>query len=116
MVGERLPNGDFDNVGDNVGVATVWIWEEQRIDIITPDQRREILNELRNNEHAAHHASDDWAGHVFANTLDLDAAITMQKARIRNIIRDWERDNIIQKVEVRVAGRNRDRTIWRPVE
>jgi hypothetical protein len=118
MVGVRLPNGDIDNPGDDVGVATVWEWQ-RGVDQIRPEQLAEIMRRLREDAHGADTRATDWAGHMIGDVLLLDVEDRSQggdRAQIMQLIRDWIGQNVITRVMETAQGQRRERPVLRPVQ
>jgi len=92
MVSVELPNGD------SVGVSEPWSWPDAFSDVTRSDlesvQRRVASGEWRENPRAK-----DWVGIAVAEALNLDAADSYNKAKIRQLLKIWIENGALRVTE-----------------
>jgi hypothetical protein len=117
MVGVDLPNSAFGEPGDSVGVATVWEYKVTA-DHISDDDMADILHELGKNDYAAHYNSDDWAGHVVGQALNIatDQDDKIGRAQVRAILDNLLQNKKLKIIELKKPDRSKKRPCLKPFE
>jgi len=93
--------------GDQVGVCEAWTYPDT-FDGFTSQDLRRVQRALDGIEARFSSQTDDWAGVIVADVLDLDA--DADKKRITRMIAAWLKSGALRKVKIKDANR-----IERPV-
>ena len=92
MVSVELANGD------NVGVVEPWSWPDAFSDVTRTDveavQRKVAQGDWRENQRAK-----DWVGNAVAGVLNLDLSDAYVKAKVRNLVATWLKNDALRVVE-----------------
>lgn len=104
LVGVDLPNGD------NVGVVTAWQWPDPLAGVEVADLLA-VQKALDGQERAENVQANDWAGHVVAEALGVDAADPVQKARIKSLLRVWVKNGALAVRRVVDPKKGRERPV-----
>lgn len=86
-----MPNGDY--------VAVVRSWEvPDPFEGITPELVRKVQQAFQSSTVAQRESvqSADWAGHMVAYALGVDAGVPAEKAKIRNLIKTWVTSDVLR--------------------
>lgn len=94
--------------GDYVGVAETWAWPDtfegvSRKDLLSVQKEVQRRHDVGRPPRASDKAGEEWAGHIVAEMLDLDA--TDDRRRINKILSEWVRNGALIKGEVLDAKR-----------
>lgn len=111
--GVELPNGEFGK-GDNVGVPKAFIWVPA-IDAMGAADMETVIAELREKDYGADTQSSDWAGNVVANVLGLVVGDKNDRRRIVEILKDLERQNVIERTDAKHPTRSKMRKVFKPI-
>jgi hypothetical protein len=83
----KLENVELAN-GDHVGVVTEWQWPDP-FDGITVADLRAVQEAIDGKKLRENVQAKDWAGHVIAGVLDLDASDKADRNKIQSCIKTW---------------------------
>lgn len=84
----NLGNSGQGENGDSVGVVQAWKWPNPHEGILTEDLR-EIQKRLSEGSYRLDVQAKQWAGHIVADVLDLDASEASAKIKIKQLIGAW---------------------------
>jgi len=92
-----LPNGPFGEPGDQVGVVTRWTWPEP-FEAVTAADLLRVQQAFDGKRYRKDAQSREWAGHIVATTLGVDADDKRQRERIRGMLKAWTETGALVEV------------------
>lgn len=109
-------SGQLIKDGDEIGVVEAWQWPDAEAIVadVTPEQLAAIKDRISGGEFRQNDQAADWAGHVVAEALGLEADDKAVRKRIKRMISTWVQDGILATDERRNARREVKRYVIVP--
>tara|TARA_R110000868_G_scaffold40447_1_gene139514 strand:- start:3047 stop:5131 length:2085 start_codon:yes stop_codon:yes gene_type:complete len=91
---ESVSLGNFKDIQkptDFVGVVAAWQWPaaEEAALAVAPDALEAILSRIGSGPYSENATAKDWAGHVVADVLEMDAGESAVKRKISRMLESW---------------------------
>lgn len=104
----RLASVDLPN-GDQVGVVEPWSWPDPFADI-TAQHLRDVQKAIHGRNLRENAQATDWAGHIIADILSLDADDKHDRSKIKSMIKTWCANGVLRVVKI-TDGKGKDRPV-----
>ncbi|MBW6528722.1 helicase RepA family protein [Sphingomonas sp. RHCKR7] len=101
------PDDPFGADGDNVGVVTRWS-PPDAFEGISTDHLRRVQEAVAAGSWRKDGQAKDWVGKAVADVLGLDLSNDKDKARVREMLKQWHRNGALDE-ETRKDGKGNDR-------
>lgn len=114
----HLESVDLDNatdelLGDSVGVVSRW-YKPDILDDVTDKMRRAAFAIIAAGECRSSAQSPDWTGHKIAHVLNLDSATNAGKSKIKGVLREWEKADMLTTEKRRDTLKGKDHPFHMP--